>query len=385
MLRPVRPGEIARAAVDLARKVHRSGTAEMRVREALGPLFADDDFAGGGSVGMYPGTGRPGLSPALPAMVLVLRFEANLSDREAAGAARDRISRKYALGVEPDHPGFDASVLAEFRAGPAEPAVRRLNRTETVGEGLRVALGEIAAVGPGFVVPLPDVGRRERYGHRFETARLLGRGSSETSMGAPAGQVGADGKALLDRIDADRAAGRINRPPSVRLPRVLWEQRFTAGPGGAPVLEDAADPAPSADRPYSVHDPDARYSTEGGGGGDDPAWVGAEAQLEETCDEDPPHLITDVRTTAATDPDVTATTAIQHRLIARGPAPGEHLMDAGCPSAANIAAPAAAGITLIAPVTVLTGRDAVLGTFTTTDFEVDRDAGQTTCPSTRIF
>ena len=121
MLRPVRPGEIARAAADLARKVHRSGTAEMRVREALGPLFADDDFAGGGSAGMYPDTGRPGLSPALPAMVLVLRFEANLSDREAAEAARDRISWKYALGVEPDHPGFDASVLAEFRARPAGP------------------------------------------------------------------------------------------------------------------------------------------------------------------------------------------------------------------------------------------------------------------------
>ena len=161
-------------------------------------------------------------------------------------------------------------------------AVRRLNRTETVGEGLRVALEGIAAVGPGFIVPLPDVGRHERYGHRFETARLLGRGSSETSIGAPAGQVGADGKALLDRIDADRGADRINRLPAVRVLRALCEQQFTAGPGGAPVLKDAA------------------------------------------------------------------ATAIQHTLIARDPAPGDHLTDAGYPSAANIAASNAAGITPIA-------------------------------------
>lgn len=56
-------------------------------------------------------------------------------------------------------------------------------------------------------------------------------------------------------------------------------------------------------------------------------------------------------------------------------------MDAGYPSAANITASAAAGTALIAPVTVLTGRNAKLGTFTTTDFDVDWDAGQATCPA----
>jgi hypothetical protein len=154
---------------------------------------------------------------------------------------------------------------------------------------------------------------------------------------------------------------------------------FTTGPGGTPVLKDAADPAPSADRLHSVHDPDARYSTKGRGGDDDLEWVGAKAQLTESCDEDLPHLITDVHTTAATDPDVTATTAIQHELTARGLAPAEHLMD--YPSADNIAASAAAGIALIAPVTVQTGRNAKLDTFTPTDFDVDWGAGQATCPA----
>jgi transposase len=411
VLRPMRPGEIPQATVDLARKVHRSGTAEMRVRDALGPLFADEDFAG-----MYPDRGQPGLSPALLAMVTVLQFKANLSDREAAEAARDRISWKYAIGVDLDYDGFDASVLAEFRARLAEDgradalldtvlgvlknvgllrargrartdsthviaAVRRLNRTETVGEGLRVALEEIAAVSPNWIVPLLDVGWHERYGHRFETARLLGRGSSKTSIATLAAQVGADGAALLARIDADRAANWINLLPSVRVLRVLWEQQFTTGPGGTPVLKDAADLAPSADRLHSVHDPDARYSTKGRGGDEDLEWVGAKAHLTESCDQDLPHLITDVHTTAATEPDLTATTAIQAKLAARGLAPAEHLMDAGYPSAANISASAAAGITLIAPVTVLTGRNAKAGTFTTTDFAVDWDAGQATCPA----
>jgi transposase len=419
MLRPVRPGEIPQATADLARKVHRSGTSEMRVRDALGPLFADVDFTGGAFAGMYSGLGQPGLSPALLAMVMVLQFKANLSDREAAEAARDRISWKYALGVELDYEGFDASVLTEFRGrlagdGRADAlldmvldvlkesgllrargrartdsthviaAVRQLNRTETAGEGLRVALEEIAAVSPGFIVPLLDTGWHERYGRRFETARLLGRGSAKTTIAALAGQVGADGAALLAWIDADRAAGWINLLPAVQLLRVLWEQQFTTGPAGALVLTDAADLAPSADRLHSMHDPEARYSTKGRGGEDDLEWVGTKCHLTESCDQDLPHLITDVHTTAATDPDVTATTDIQDKLTARELAPAEHLMDAGYPSAANISAAAASGIAPIAPVTVLNGRNANLGTFTTSDFAVNWAAGQATCPAGAI-
>lgn len=43
-----------------------------------------------------------------------------------------------------------------------------------------------------------------------------------------------------------------------------------------------------------------------------------------------------MHTTAATGPDVTATTPIQHKLAERGLAPGEHLLDAGYPSADNL-------------------------------------------------
>src|SRR6266508_2820537 len=64
-----------------------------------------------------------------------------------------------------------------------------------------------------------------------------------------------------------------------------------------------------------------------------------------------------------------------------GLAPGEHLLDAGDPSADNIAASAARGITLVAPVTVLTGRNAHKGTFGPSAFTVDWQAGTARCPA----
>ena len=54
----------------------------------------------------------------------VLQFAEGLSDRQAAEAVRARIDWKYALSLALDDPGFDASVLCEFRsrliAGQAE-------------------------------------------------------------------------------------------------------------------------------------------------------------------------------------------------------------------------------------------------------------------------
>jgi len=88
-----------------------------------------------------------------------------------------------------------------------------------------------------------------------------------------------------------------------------------------------------------------------------------------------------VHTTPATEPDVVATTAIQAKLIARGLAPGEHLLDAGYPSAANIAAAAKRGIALVAPVIVQTGRNARKGTFGPGEFTIDWQTGTARCPA----
>jgi hypothetical protein len=57
-------GEIPEDTASLARRVHPRGTDEMRVRDALGPLFTDEDFTSGEFEGMYSSLGQPGLSPA---------------------------------------------------------------------------------------------------------------------------------------------------------------------------------------------------------------------------------------------------------------------------------------------------------------------------------
>jgi transposase len=46
---------------------------------------------------------------------VVLQFVKNLSGREAADTVRARIDWKYALGLALTDPGFDHTVLGEFR------------------------------------------------------------------------------------------------------------------------------------------------------------------------------------------------------------------------------------------------------------------------------
>lgn len=387
----------------------------MRVRDALGPLFTDTDFTTGPLAGMFPGLGQPGLSPALLLMVVILQFRHNLSDRQAVEAVADRISWKYALSRELEDPGFDHTVLSEFRArlaaeGRADAVfdlmlarlkdaglvkaggrqrtdsshviacVRRLNRIETCGESLRAALEEIAEISPGFVVPLLKEGWDHRYGRKVETSRLLSR--KNASAQALAEQIGADGQELLDAIDADPAATWMNTLPKVAVLRTVWNQQYERTRGGRPRLKDVEDLPPAAERIHSPHDPDARYSTKTTPAGEpNLEWVGTKCHLTESCDTDTPNLITDVHTTPATDPDVSATTDIQDRLIARDLAPGEHLMDAGYPSADNFAASAERSITLIAPVLVKTGRNAKKDTFTPLDFTIDWAGGQAHCPA----
>lgn len=87
----------------------------MLMRDRLDVVFADEDFAD-----LYPADGRPGFSPGQLALVSVLQFAENLSDRAAADAVRTRIDWKYGLGLELDDPGFDYSLLSEFRARLAE-------------------------------------------------------------------------------------------------------------------------------------------------------------------------------------------------------------------------------------------------------------------------
>ena len=95
----------------IARAAFPQGNPYLRLRDELGTVFHDGDFAG-----LYPRRGQPALPPWKIALVTVMQFAEDLSDRQAADAVRARIDWKYALGMELDDAGFHFSVLSEFRA-----------------------------------------------------------------------------------------------------------------------------------------------------------------------------------------------------------------------------------------------------------------------------
>ena len=104
---PEVPADTAR----VAKSAFRRGSLAIRARDQLGSWCEDWAFAGA-----YGARGRPGISPAQLAMVTVLQFTENLTDRQAADAVRGRLDWKYCLGLALEDEGFDFSVLSEFRA-----------------------------------------------------------------------------------------------------------------------------------------------------------------------------------------------------------------------------------------------------------------------------
>jgi transposase len=209
----------------VARAAFPKGCLAIRVRDVLGELFEDAQFAG-----LFASRGRPAVSPARLALVSVLQFAEGLSDRQAADAVRARIDWKYALGLELTDTGFDAAVLSEFRArlltnGQTErllhrmlerlraqgllvggggqrtdatcvvAVVRDLNRLELVTETLRAGLEALAAAAPNWLIAMVPEDWYQRYGQRASDYRLP---QADAARAALAVTVGADGFALLN-------------------------------------------------------------------------------------------------------------------------------------------------------------------------------------------
>lgn len=101
---PEETARVARAAFP------RGNNLYMRMRDALGTIFEDQQFAH-----LFSHTGQPAVSPYRLALVTIMQFAEGLSDQQAAAAVRCRIDWKYALSLELTDPGFDSSVLCEFR------------------------------------------------------------------------------------------------------------------------------------------------------------------------------------------------------------------------------------------------------------------------------
>lgn len=230
-----------------------SGTPAMWIRDRLAGVFTEENF-----VEWFPADGRRGLSPVVLALVSVLQFAENLTDRQAALAVRCRIDWKYCLGLELTDPGFDHSVLSEFRDRIAEgdradrllallverlveaglvkkrgrvrtdsthmlAAVRKLNRVDSVTETLRMALEELAAADERWLACLITPEWARRYGRPARYERLP---RDKDEVTAHVLQVGRDGTTVLQAVFTDAAPSRLRDLPGVEVLRQVWVQQY---------------------------------------------------------------------------------------------------------------------------------------------------------------
>ena len=227
-LKPQLPS-VPEQTVLVARASFPKGNPYLMLRDAFGSIFTDEDFAD-----LYPRRGQPGYPPWRLALVTIMQFRENLSDRQAVEAVRGRIDWKYLLGLELTDPGFDDSVLSEFRKrlleGEAESrlldhllariqemgllkergkqrsdsthvlaSVRELNRLEHVAETLRAALNAIAELTPGWLRSIAPQVWFDRYSKRIEDSKLP---RGKVKREAYLLQVAEDGFELMDQLSS---------------------------------------------------------------------------------------------------------------------------------------------------------------------------------------
>jgi transposase len=410
------PADTARAA----RAAFPRGSLAIRVRDELGEVWSDQRFQG-----LFGVRGRPGISPAQLMIVLVLAVAEDLTDRQAAEMVRRAIDWKYALGLGLADPGFDFTVLSEFRArlvagsmetealdvllarlgelglvGPGGrqrsdsthvlARLRGLNRLELAGESLRAALEALAAAAPAWLATVIDPSWAEVYGSRIDAGRLP---TSQTKRDALALAYGRDGYRLLEAVYAGREGGApvwLAELPALMALRRIWVQQYyrVRDTHGEKVIRREAEHGlpPGQHLLVSPYDLDARHSEKRG-----MRWTGYKAHFTETCStraqDDPdtarpatPNLITHVATTAATVPDVAMTEPIHDSLHGKDLLPGEHVVDSGYTSADLLLAAQARGVTLLGPLLADTSPQARAGGYTTAAFTIDWDTHQVRCP-----
>jgi transposase len=301
---PQELGSIPEETARVARAACPKGTLAMRLRDALAELYQDEQFAA-----LYPVEGQPAYAPWRLAVVTVLQYTENLTDRQAANAVRERIDWKYSLGLDLTDPGFDFSVLSEFRRRLVEEGaetlvldrllevcqqrgwlkaggtqrtdsthvvarVRSLSNLECVGETLRAALDDLAALAPEWLVQHISADWFERYSHRVENYRLPKAESQRTAL---AQQIAADGLHVLQALDHPEAPTELKDASSVQLLRQVWQQYYDLSDGKA---KWRAGPQASSGEGIirSPYDPEARTGKKR-----ETTWFGYKVHLTETC------------------------------------------------------------------------------------------------------
>lgn len=389
--------------VEVARSAFPSGNIYMTLREEFGTIFQDEQFQE-----LYPRRGQPAEAPWRLALVTLMQFREDLTDRQAADAVRSRIDWKYVLGLELNDPGFHYSVLCEFRTrlitGDAEQvlfdrilelgkksgllkergkqrsdstyivaAVRSMNRVELVGETLFHVLDLLAQIDSNWLKMQAKPDWYERYRERMTSYRLP---KTEKERLELALKIGQDGSSLLTQIYVQTTPDYLCKLPVVETMRRIWVQNYYQE-GEMIYWRDEKDCPPCSLRIASPYDTEARRSTK-----KDLFWQGYKVHLSETCDRDTPNLITHVETTSSTEQDTTSVDRIHTALAEKQLLPSQHFVDAGYPSAEALATSKRSfGIDLYGPVRPdITWQAKDEQAFKLQQFMIDWEKEQVTCP-----
>lgn len=247
-----------------------------------------------------------------------------------------------------------------------------------VGETLRHALEVLAEVAPTWLRGCLRPEWIERYGRCYDEMRLPKEPAARRAL---VEEIGRDGHALLDALSAPTAPAWLRAVPAVEILRQAWVQQYYRDDAGATQWRtgDAGclGVPPAAVQINSPYDTQARYSIKR-----TTTWTGYKVHLTETCDDDTPHLLTDVQTTVATTQDVEPTAPVQEALVAKEVPPRVHIVDEGYTEAALLVTSRARGIDVVGPLHADTSWQArTPGAFAAAQFAVDWDAERVTCPT----
>lgn len=375
------------------------------IGDQLYATYQNADF-----VDLYPTEGQPGLQPVDLLFVLAFQALEQLGDRAAADAVRVRLDWKYALHLPLDAPGFNFSVLSEFRdrlvahdasarlfdrllqdlhalgllkrrgrqrtdSLAIHTQMRHLTRIELVVETLRLALRAVVQADLAWAhLTLPPTWEAS-YGERAVLERLSAADRTRLET-----ETARDGQWLLDRLADPSAPPAVATLPDVALLGTVWAQQYERRDGHL-VFRDLRGGYDGTAQVQTPHDPQARWSKKGA-----QSWIGDKLQVSETDDAELPHLITDIALTSSVEGDTTALAAIAERQTKRGVLPSERFVDQGYMSGGTLRDARVREEALLGP--VRTGDPAPQAHradgITQAQFLIDEAARTATCPEGAI-
>lgn len=402
-LQPQKLPEIPEETARIAKILFPKGNKYLWLREELDAIYQDEHF-----LSCYPKTGQLAEQPWRLAMMSVIQYMENYTDRQAAEALKTRIDLKYALSLELTDPGFDFSVLSEFRSRlqaygaeeviltamldlckkkgwlkergkqrtdstHVEAAIRLTNRFVCAGETLRAALNSLAVVVPEWLRQRVPSEWYKRYENRMEDYRLP---KEATKFAQMMEQLGQDGYDLLTWVREADAPAWLKEIPAVEILRRVWIQQFFVEEGK--VKHRSNDDLPPASKMIaSPYDSEARLGVKR-----ETEWTGYKSHFTETCDDDLPHVIIHVETTKATVQDVEMTERIHQALEKKQLLPAEHFLDAGYVDAEHlVTSEKRFGVEIVGPVGLRGSKKARGQDFYGKEqFVIDWEKEEVTCP-----